>query len=70
MNPETQTILCPLCRQPLVFSMARGRKTGKPSVALKCPQDGRHFRGFINDQEFVARVMGAADQAGQGGQRG
>ncbi len=70
MNTKTQTILCPLCRQPLVFSMARGRKTGKPSVALKCPQDGRHFRGFIYDKEFVTRVIEAADPSGQGGQRG
>jgi hypothetical protein len=24
---------------------------------LICPQDGRHFRGFINDQTYVKGVM-------------
>jgi hypothetical protein len=24
---------------------------------LLCPRDGRHFRGFINDQDYVKRVL-------------
>jgi hypothetical protein len=24
---------------------------------LICPADGRHFRGFINDQDYVKQVL-------------
>jgi hypothetical protein len=24
---------------------------------LKCNTDGRHFRGFITDQEYVKRIL-------------
>jgi hypothetical protein len=36
---------------------ARGRKSGKVFLMLVCPQDGRHFRGFINDQGYVKQVL-------------
>ena len=48
---------CPVCRQPMALRIARGRKSGKTFLMLICPRDGRHFRGFINDKEFVAGVM-------------
>ncbi len=59
-------IPCPVCGDPVDVRPAQGRKSRKPFVMLVCSRDGRHFRAFINDQEFVARVTGAADQAGRG----
>lgn len=48
---------CLICQQPLTLRLARGRKSGKPFLMLICPSDGRHFRGFINDQEYVRQVL-------------
>jgi hypothetical protein len=48
---------CLLCQQPLALRLARGRKSGKPFIMLICPQDGRHFRAFINDQVYVRQVL-------------
>ena len=62
-------IPCPVCGDPVDVRPARGRKSHKPFIMLVCSRDGRHFRGFINDQEFVTRVMGTAGQVGQGGPR-
>ncbi len=62
-------IACPVCRGPVDFRPAQGRKSHKLFLMLVCSRDGRHFRGFISDQELVARVTGAANQTGQGGPR-
>jgi hypothetical protein len=51
------TIGCPICSKPLSITVARGRKSNKPFIMLKCDTDGRHFRGFITDQSYVKRVM-------------
>ena len=48
---------CLICQEPLSLRLARGRKSGKLFLMLICPQDGRHFRGFINDQQYVASVL-------------
>ena len=48
---------CPVCRQALSVELAHGRKSGKAFVMLRCPLDGRHFRGFISDREFVSGVL-------------
>ena len=48
---------CMICQQPLTLRLARGRKSGKPFLMLICPQDGRHFRGFINDRNYVDSVL-------------
>ena len=58
-------ILCLVCREPLTVRLARGRKSGKPFVMLICSRDGRHFRAFINDQEYVSRVLKSAEDLGQ-----
>ena len=50
-------IPCLICRQPLSVQLAYGRKSKKPSVMLKCSVDGRHFRGFISDKEYVKGVL-------------
>ena len=51
------SIPCRICQQPLTLRLARGRKSGKPFLMLVCPQDGRHFRGLINDQAYVKAVL-------------
>ncbi len=54
-------IPCLVCKEPLRVKLTRGRKSGKPFVMLICSQDGRHFRAFINDQEYVSRVLESAE---------
>jgi uncharacterized protein YbaR (Trm112 family) len=54
--------LCPICQCPLALRPARGRKSGKLSLMLVCAQDQRHFRGFINDRDFVNQVYGALER--------
>ena len=50
-------INCPVCSKPLSITIAKGRKSQKPFIMLKCNTDGRHFRGFITDQAYVKRVL-------------
>ena len=52
-----KAIGCPICNNPLSISVARGRKSNKPFIMLKCDKDGRHFRGFITEQDYVRRVL-------------
>jgi len=51
------TIDCPVCSKPLSVKVAKGRKSNKPFIMFKCEHDGRHFRGFITDQDFVRRIL-------------
>lgn len=50
-------IKCLICSSPLSVRMAKGRKSNKPFILLVCPKDGRHFRAFISDQEYIAKVL-------------
>ena len=52
-----KTIGCPICSESLTIKVARGRKSNKPFIMLVCRRDGRHFRGFITDQDYVKRVL-------------
>ena len=52
--PESVTDFGP---SQLTLRLARGRKSGKTFLMLVCVQDGRHFRGFINDRAFVDGVL-------------
>ncbi len=66
-------ILCPVCSTPLQLSPAKSRRSKKPKtfLMLRCPADGRHFRGFIQDVEFVGKVVDAASiSTGTGSARG
>ena len=60
---ENQSILCPVCGCSLAFQITRGRKSGKPSLMLKCPRDGRHFRGFICDRNYLQQLLERIEQA-------
>ncbi len=48
---------CPVCKRPMDIRPTKGRKSGKPSLMFICPENGRHFRGFIADQTFVRQVL-------------
>jgi hypothetical protein len=52
-----QSLQCPVCNEPMAFQIARGRKSGKPFLMVKCLRDGRHFRGFVGDREYVTRLL-------------
>ena len=60
---------CPVCSSPMAVRMARGRKSNKPFLMVVCPRDGRHFRGFISDQDYVRGVLSDAEK-GMGGTQG
>lgn len=51
---------CPVCRTAVRVSTSTS-KTGKVAVVLVCPNDGRHFRAFINDKIYVRRVLDALE---------
>ena len=63
-------INCPICANPLSITIARGRKSNKPFIMLKCDRDGRHFRGFITDQKYVNRVINEHSLKGTGTEGG
>ena len=57
IRSNAQAIPCPVCQRDLEIRNATGRKSGKPFLMFICPEDGRHFRGFINDQSFMQQVL-------------
>ena len=57
-----QSLQCPVCGEPLAFQIARGRKSGKPFLMVKCLRDGRHFRGFVADRDYVQRLLEGLEQ--------
>ena len=57
-----KSIRCLVCKGDLTVSAAQGRKSKKPFVMLMCSQDGRHFRAFITDQEYVKKVMASVEK--------
>jgi hypothetical protein len=59
-GPNTKpnkSLQCPVCNEPMAFQIARGRKSGKPFLMVKCLRDGRHFRGFVGDRDYVERLL-------------
>ena len=57
-----KSIRCLVCKGELTISAAQGMTSKKPFVMLKCSQDGRHFRAFITDQEYVKKVMAGVEK--------
>ena len=57
MTVKYQSLPCLICGAQLDVRTARGRKSGKPFITLVCPKDGRHFRGFISNRDFVTQVL-------------
>jgi predicted RNA-binding Zn-ribbon protein involved in translation (DUF1610 family) len=62
VSAQHQSLHCPVCGQPLSFRLARGRKSGKPFLMVMCLQDGRHFRGFIGDRDYLAKLLEHLEQ--------
>ena len=58
---------CPLCSTALRMSIATSKRN-KVSIALICPINGRHFRGFIADQNYVRRVLDLLGEQRTGGE--
>jgi hypothetical protein len=54
---QNQALQCPVCGEPMAFQIARGRKSGKPFLMVKCLRDGRHFRGFVGDKIYVEKLL-------------
>ena len=59
---QKQSLTCPVCGDPMAFQIARGRKSGKPFLMVKCLRDGRHFRGFVGDRDYVQRLLDGIEQ--------
>lgn len=55
---------CPVCKLPLSVRLAQGRKSKKLFVMFVCPEDGRHFRGFITYQPYVKSVLEKTNSLG------
>ena len=62
LNRDRQSLQCPVCNDPLAFQIARGRKSGKPFLMVKCLRDSRHFRGFVGDRDYVQRLLEGLEQ--------
>jgi predicted RNA-binding Zn-ribbon protein involved in translation (DUF1610 family) len=63
LSPKpNQSLQCPVCGEPMAFQIARGRKSGKPFLMVKCLRDGRHFRGFVGDRDYVQRLLEGLEQ--------
>jgi predicted RNA-binding Zn-ribbon protein involved in translation (DUF1610 family) len=54
---QGKSLQCPVCGEPMAFQIARGRKSGKPFLMVKCLRDGRHFRGFVGDHDYVQQLL-------------
>lgn len=50
-------IPCPLCQEPLAMYVTTSKR-GRHAIGLVCKRSGKHLRGFINDDEFVAKTIG------------
>jgi len=46
---------CLVCEAELTLTICHGKK-GRKAVMLYCPNDGRHFRAFINEPNVVEVV--------------
>ena len=57
MTSLNNGIPCLVCGEQLTIRLAKGRKSQKTFLMLICSQDGRHFRGFVNDREYVDGVL-------------
>ncbi|HVA21770.1 MAG TPA: hypothetical protein VNN74_06725 [Candidatus Micrarchaeia archaeon] len=52
-------IACPICGTAMRVTVTTNRN-GKHAIGVHCPDDGRHFRGFINHKPYVEAVLGEA----------
>ena len=55
-------IPCPLCQEPLAMFVTTSKR-GRHAIGLVCKRSGKHLRGFINDDAFVATTIGKIAEA-------
>ena len=53
---DIPAIRCPVCEAELKVTTSTS-KSGKVAIVLACPSDGRDFRAFINNRDYVRRVL-------------
>jgi len=46
---------CLVCGTKLKAELCHGKK-GREAIMLSCPNDGRHFRAFINEPKVVSGI--------------
>ena len=44
---------CLVCGTKLKVELCHGKK-GREAIMLSCPNDGRHFRAFINEPKVIS----------------
>jgi len=64
MTTLDKVLPCPICGTDLQVKPCRPSKAGKNSLQVRCPEDGRHLRGFIAHQPLVDDLLrGLKDMA-------
>jgi len=58
-----QNVNCPVCEEALRVTITKSSR-GKAALMMFCPRDGRHFRAFVNDRPFVAKVLASLEAKG------
>lgn len=59
---HSKALNCPVCGLNLKITLAQGRTSKKAFLMVVCPKDGRHFRGFINDKDYVAQILARLEE--------
>ncbi len=54
---EGNSLTCLVCNGPVVIALT---KKGN-GLHFKCEKDGRHFRGFVMDKQYLQGVMRHAE---------
>ena len=60
---DIPAIRCPACEAELKVTTSTS-KTGKVALVFACPRDGRDFRAFINNRDYVRKVMDSLKATG------
>jgi hypothetical protein len=54
-------MFCPVCHETLDAKFTRGGQHYPAGVMVFCPDDSRHFRGFINDPKWLREAEELGD---------
>ena len=67
---ETPMISCPVCGAELRVTTSTSKR-GNVALVLVCSVSGKDFRGFINNKDFVKKMLDSLEAAhGQPGSKG
>jgi hypothetical protein len=70
MTTASSEVPCLVCGNTLTLRLVKDRKSHKPFLMLICTIDGRHFRGFITYQDYVAGVLAHLEGQTSGSESG